>query len=90
MALTEQLAAPPRRARRRKRSFVERTINGLAEAMERALYAEDLARADGLLQRIDPRVKVVGLLALVVAAALSRRIEVILELFALALGLAVL
>lgn len=72
----------------RRGDFLERTVAGLAEAMERALYAEDLARADGLLQRLDPRVKVVGLLALVVAAALARDIRVILALFAVALALA--
>ena len=76
--------------RRRKKSFVERTIAELSGAMERALYAEELARADGLLQRLDPRVKVVGLLALIVAAALSRQILVILGLFAAALALALL
>jgi cobalt ECF transporter T component CbiQ len=58
--------------------------------MERALYAEELARAAGLLQRIDPRVKVIGLLALIIAAALSRQILVILALFGFALLLAVL
>ena len=58
--------------------------------MERALYAEELAKADGLLQRLDPRVKVVGLLALVIAAALARNILVILGLFGVAIALALL
>ena len=58
--------------------------------MERALYAEELAKIDGLLQRLDPRVKLIGLLALIVAAALSRNILVILGLFATAIVLALL
>jgi cobalt ECF transporter T component CbiQ len=95
MALSKQPFAsapptPPARARRRRQSFVERTIASLAAAMERALYAEELASASGLLQRLDPRVKVVGLLALIVAAALSRNILVILGLFAAAVALALL
>jgi cobalt ECF transporter T component CbiQ len=77
-------------ARKRRKSFVERTIHELSGAMERALYAEELARADGLLQQFDPRVKLVGLLALIVAAALSRNILVILGLFAIALVLSLL
>ncbi|HEY3232356.1 MAG TPA: cobalt ECF transporter T component CbiQ, partial [Roseiflexaceae bacterium] len=85
-----QTAAPPARVRKRRASFVERTIGGLAQAMERALYAEELAKIDGLLQRLDPRVKLIGLLALIVAAALSRNILVILGLFAAALLLALL
>ena len=80
--------APP--ARKRRKSFVERTITGLSDTMERALYAEELARVDGLLQRLDPRVKLVGFLALIVVAALTQRILVILALFAVALVLALL
>jgi cobalt/nickel transport system permease protein len=91
MAITEQLLAPPPpRSRKRRAGFVERTIRGLAAAMERALYAEELAKADGLLQRCDPRVKVLGLLALVVAAALARNLVVILGLFGVAIALALL
>jgi len=85
-----QTVTPPARGRKRRASFVERTIAGLAEAMERALYAEELAKIDGLLQRLDPRVKLIGLLALIVAAALSRNILVILGLFATAILLALL
>src|SRR5204863_4778105 len=70
--------------------FVKRTIRGLDASIERALYAEELAKADGLLQRLDPRVKVVGLLALIIAAALARNILVILGLFVVALALALL
>jgi cobalt ECF transporter T component CbiQ len=92
MTTRNEVAAPasPARSRRRRVSFVERTIASLAGAMERALYAEELAKVDGLLQRLDPRVKLVGLLALVVAAALSRNILVILGLFAVAIILALL
>src|SRR5215213_7648461 len=91
MATTQQqLVVPPVPRRKRRTGFVERTISGLAAAMERALYAEELARADGLLQRLDPRVKVVGLLALVIATALARSILVILGLFGVAILLALL
>src|SRR5690348_119888 len=74
--------------RKRRASFVARTITGLAEALERALYAEEIAKGEGLLQRLDPRVKVVGLLGLVVAVALARNILVILAIFAVAIALA--
>ena len=90
MAIEQQLAMQPVRRRKRRAGFVERTIGGLAAAMERALYAEELAKASGLLQQLEPRVKVVGLLALVIAAALARNILVILGLFGVALLLALL
>ncbi|GAB4206272.1 MAG: cobalt ECF transporter T component CbiQ [Roseiflexaceae bacterium] len=84
------LTATPAPRRRRRAGFIERTIAELAGALERALYADDLARADGLLQQLDPRVKLVGLLALLVAAALARNILVILALFGLGVVLALL
>jgi cobalt/nickel transport system permease protein len=70
--------------------FIERSIDGLYEAMERALYAEDVAGGGGLLQRLDPRVKVAGLLALIAAAALAAKLSVILAVFAVAILLAAL
>lgn len=55
-----------------RRSFAERTIELLLAAMERAQAAERSAAARGLLQRLDPRVKVIGLLALVCAVVLAQ------------------
>lgn len=58
--------------------------------MEYALGAEEFARKSGLLQGIDPRAKLVGLMALIVAAAVARKLPVIGMIFAIALALAVL
>jgi cobalt ECF transporter T component CbiQ len=69
-------------------SFVERTLSSLVNAMERALYAEELAKGNGLLQRLDPRIKVVGLPALVVASAMAHKLWVIGALFAIAVAVA--
>ena len=74
--------------RKRHKSFVERTVSGLLRAVEYAIFAEQTARARGLLQALDPRVKVAGLFALIVAAVASRRLWVLAGLFAFALGLA--
>ena len=52
--------------------------------------SEEIARRRGLLQALDPRVLVVGLSALVLAVALSRRLSVVLALFLLALVIAIL
>jgi len=58
--------------------------------MEHAFDAEELARADGLLQRVDPRVKALGILALVVAVATAHKLWIVLALFAVAVVMAVL
>ena len=70
--------------------FIEHTIDGLYLAMERALHAENSAGGGGLLQRLDPRVKVAGLFALILASALATRLWVIAAIFALAILLATL
>jgi cobalt/nickel transport system permease protein len=75
--------------RRRRGGFIENTIEGLYWAMDRALYAESAANAGGLLQRLDARVKVAGLFALLLASALSVRLWVIASILGLAVVLAV-
>ncbi|MGC2209786.1 MAG: cobalt ECF transporter T component CbiQ, partial [Candidatus Korobacteraceae bacterium] len=68
---------------------IAKTLRGFSEALEATLAAETTARGHGALQALDPRVKLVGLLALVVSAALSRRLAVMAALFALGIVLAV-
>src|SRR5262245_59366069 len=70
-------------------NFARRTAAALLDAMEYALTAEELARKDGLLQRLDPRVKVAGLTALIVAAAVAQKLAVIGMIFSMGVALAV-
>ncbi len=74
----------------KRAGFVEHTLENLYSAMDRALYAEAVAGGGGLLQSIDPRVKVLGLLGLILAAALAARLWVIAAILALAVTLAAL
>jgi cobalt/nickel transport system permease protein len=70
--------------------FLERSVASLLEAADHAFFAEELARGKGFLQALDPRVKLAGLLALIIASISVRRIEVLagLLLTAALLGLA--
>jgi cobalt/nickel transport system permease protein len=70
--------------------FIEQTLASLARRVDRSLFAEEVASRQGLLQSIDPRVKVVGLIGLLISAALSHRLAVIGALFIIAVGMAVL
>ena len=72
------------------RGAVERTVDGLLRVMDRAVEAEAGAARPGLLQSVDPRVKLAGLLSLVAAVALSHRLEVIAALLLVGLALSVL
>jgi cobalt/nickel transport system permease protein len=69
--------------------FLERSLRRFASVWERALESEEVARQNGLLQALDPRVKLIGLSAVIVAAVMSRRLSVILAIFVLALLLAI-
>lgn len=75
--------------RRRKGSFVDKTIAGAARVMRDALFADDVAAQRGLLQAVEPRVKLVTLLALLLAASLVHGIAVLGALYAATVGLAV-
>jgi cobalt/nickel transport system permease protein len=74
--------------KRRKGSYVEKTIEGGADLLRRVLFTDDVAARDGLLQRVDPRVKVLGLVALIVATACFRHLSALMAMYALASALA--
>ena len=74
--------------RRRDGAFLDRLAGGLAQAMDHARDADDLARRDGLLQRLDPRVKLAGLLTLIVVAVFVKSLAVLGGLFLVAVALA--
>ena len=69
---------------------IERTLAEIGHVLERSLFAETLSRRPGLLQAVDPRVKIVGVLALLLAVSFSRNLVVIVSLYAVALILAAL
>jgi cobalt/nickel transport system permease protein len=74
--------------RRLRRGFIERSLDALLHGMERVSAAEAAAGSPGWLQRIDPRVKLAGLGALIGAVALAHHLDVLAALLALGLLLA--
>ena len=67
--------------RKRQTSFLEKTVKGLLDALQDSLFAEDVARRDGFLQSLDPRLKLVGIGTLIVAAIAVHNIWLLLFLF---------
>jgi cobalt ECF transporter T component CbiQ len=74
--------------KRKKGSFVEKTLTGGAGLLRQVMFSEDTAAQHGLLQRIDPRVKLVGLLVLLVATGLVHNLIVLVGAYLLTLVLA--
>ena len=54
--------------KRTKGSFVEKTLRGGAGVLRQVVFSEDSAARDGLLQRVDPRAKVLMMVGLLLAA----------------------
>ena len=81
-------ARPTPAHRRRRRGFLERNIAGLADALDHAATADEIARRGGWLQSLDPRAKIVGFGLLIVAAVAARRLETVGALLALAVAMA--
>jgi cobalt/nickel transport system permease protein len=77
-------------AKKKSRGVVERTLASFVDALEHAFYAEELAKKNGMLQELDPRIKIAAILPLIVIAALSRRLWVIGALFVVAVTVALL
>lgn len=73
-----------------KPSFLESTTVGFGRVLTRAMLSERIAGQRGLLQSLDPRVRVLGLFSLVIAVTLSRKLAVVAGLFALAVAIALL
>jgi cobalt/nickel transport system permease protein len=81
-------AARPRSRKSGGQGFIEKTLVGIASLLEEAIFSEQYARLPGFLQKLDPRVKVVSFLSLLLAVALARHVEIIIALYFFTLVLA--
>jgi cobalt/nickel transport system permease protein len=75
--------------RRHGRSLARRTADSLSAAVTEVLLNDDAAGRPGLLQRLDPRVKLLSLVGLAVTASLVRSIPVLAVLVVATVALAV-
>lgn len=75
---------------RKKSDFLEKTINDASNLIKDVIFLEDTASRNGLLQKLDPRTKVVSLFLLVTTASFIRSIAILAALYAVSCSLAVL
>jgi cobalt/nickel transport system permease protein len=62
---------------RKRHTAIEHALRDISGALERSLFAEEISTRPGLFQGLDPRVKVISVLALLIAVSLSRSLAVI-------------
>jgi cobalt/nickel transport system permease protein len=68
--------------------WLEHSLAGIAESIERSVFTEELARKPGWLQRVDPRAKVVMFVIAVIAASASTSLGVLIALYLVILAAA--
>lgn len=71
-------------------TFVERTLIDINRTLEQSVFAEHLTRQNGLLQKFDPRAKLISTLFLLIAAGSARQLWLIAVLLIIGLVLAAL
>ncbi len=64
-----------------KKSFIGRTIEKVFEFVENAFISEGFARRKGLLQSLDPRIKLISILALIVSISLVRDLKILVTVY---------
>jgi cobalt/nickel transport system permease protein len=64
-----------------KESFLERTLREITSFFRDGLFSEEFVNKDGILQKIDPRVKVVSLMVLIIVVSLLRHLFLIAGLY---------
>jgi cobalt ECF transporter T component CbiQ len=77
----------PSRSKSRS-GFIERTLVDINNTLEQSIFAEKIAREKGLLQVLDPRLKMISMVMLLFAVSLSHQLAVIIALYFCALILA--
>src|SRR5512136_2690481 len=82
------LPGPAQSSSRPRRNIIEHTLADIGHTLEQSLFAEEIARRPGLLQSLDPRMKVISILLLLIAIGLSRSLAVIAGLYVVTLALA--
>jgi cobalt/nickel transport system permease protein len=68
-----------------RKNFVGRSIEGVIRFFEESMVSDSYAKRPGLLQGLDPRVKLVSILAIVISVSLTRDILVLAVVYALIL-----
>jgi len=71
-------------------TFIERSLKSAADFLKYAIFSEEIARSKGLLQAIDPRIKIALLVVFLLTACLATNMYFIIGLYLISVVLAVL
>lgn len=87
LAETRYASFAPARSSSRRKDFVEKTVGGIVSLLRESVFSESYARKRGLMQRIDPRIKLITVAAFVVSLSIVRSIGAVIGAYLLVLVL---
>jgi len=64
-----------------KKSFIEKTIEEIFEFIETSFVTESYSRRKGLLQSLDPRVKLISILAIIFAISIVSNLRILIPVY---------
>lgn len=88
MKEAEGFKTVPAPSSRKRKNFVNKTLDGILSFFEETLTSEGFARRPGLLQGLDPRVKLISILTLVVVMTLVQDIRIMAAVYLITLVIA--
>jgi cobalt/nickel transport system permease protein len=88
MAVVDTGATPHSPVNARKKSFVSKTLNGIFGFFEETVTSEGFSRKKGLLQGFDPRIKLISIVALIVAVSMTADLRILIVVYLLTLSFA--
>src|SRR5687768_1061765 len=65
----------------RYRTYLEKNLFRFSQAIQESMFAEEAAAKPGWLQKIDPRVKLIGLFLLILSCSFAHKLEQVAVLF---------
>ena len=69
----------------KKKSFIQKTISNILNFFEECLINDGMAKRDGLLQSLDPRIKLVSIITLIFAVAMTHDLRLLVAVYLLTL-----
>lgn len=78
----------PKSKPRRKRGFIQKTLSDIVQVLRDSVFSEELAISPGFLQSLDPRIKILALMSLLLALNLISHLGLIWGSYLILLALA--
>src|SRR4030043_478287 len=83
-----EIHVPDYKKKSARKGFLDKTIGEVASLVKNSVFLEEYANRDGILQSIDPRVKVLSIALLLICVSLLKHPFLIIGLYFVILGLA--